>query len=132
MSANTEARPLLDPIAFAGALVLAPLMVAGLFFWVILIPVAAVILGGLPYLIFGGPVFLWMVTRYPPDFGTFAIGGLTAHLMFVACLAFWLLTDTDRPDDMLGFLALWGVPFSLGWGGTFGWLYGSFYRSPLR
>ena len=132
MTAELETRPLLDPVAFVGALLLAPLMVAALFFWVILIPVAAVILGGLPYLIFGGPVFLWMVTRYPPDFGTFAIGGLAAHLLFVLCFALWGFADTGRDDDMLGFLALWGVPFSLGWGGTFGWLYASFYRSPLR
>lgn len=132
MSDATEPLPILDPIAFVGALILAPLLVAALFFWIILIPVAAVFFGALPYLIFGGPVFLWMVTRYPPDFGTFAVGGLLAHALFVICLAAWQMNDSHSANELLGFMALWGLPFSLGWGGAFGMLYARFYRSPIR
>jgi hypothetical protein len=132
MSDTTERLPILDPIAFAGALVLAPLLVAALFFWIILIPVAAVFFGGLPYLVFGGPVFLWMVTRYPPDFGTFAVGGLAAHALFVLSLALWQMSDDYQGNEILGFMALWGLPFCLGWGGAFSWLYAKFYRSPVR
>jgi len=132
MPDTTEPLPILDPIAFAGALVLAPLVIAVMFFWVILIPVAAVFFGGLPYLIFGTPVFLWMVTRYPPDFGTFAVGGLVAHAIFVLCLALWQPADPFQGGEMLSFMSLWGLPFSLAWGGAFDWLYRKFYRSPLR
>ncbi len=132
MSDTTERLPILDPIAYVGALILAPLLVAVLFFWIILIPVVAVFFGGLPYLIFGGPVFLWMVTRYPPDFGTFAIGGLLAHSLFVLTFALWQIADGNHASEAVGFMALWGVPFSLGWGGAFSWLYAKFYRSPLR
>ena len=132
MSANTEARPLLDPIAFAGALVLAPLAFAAMTFWVLFIPVAAIYFGAIPYLVFGGPVFLWMVTRYQPDFGTFAIGGLLAHSLFVISFALWSGVQTAIHQDTIAFMGLWGIPFCLGWGGTFGWMYRAFYRSPLR
>ena len=132
MSDTKEYLPILDPIAFFGAMALAPLLVAALFFWILLIPVAAVFFGGLPYLIFGGPVFLWMVTRYPPDFTTFALGGLAAHVLFVLCLGLWEMSDSTKNNELLGFMALWGLPFSLGWGGAFSWLYAKFYRSPVR
>lgn len=132
MSANTEARPLLDPIAFASALVLAPLLFAALNFWMFLIPVIAVPLGCIPYLVFGGPVFMWMVTRYPVRFGTFAIGGLMAHAIFIVCLGLWESTQSPGPRPSFGFFALAGAPFAAFWSGTFACLYTSFYRHPLR
>jgi hypothetical protein len=132
MTAETEVHPLLDPIAFAGALVLAPLLVTALTFALALIPVAALILGGLPYLVFGGPVFLWMVTRYPATGGTFAVGGLVAHVLFMLCFAAKEIAAPSQIGEMLAVFALFGVPFSAGWGATFGWLYRSFYRSPIR
>jgi hypothetical protein len=132
MTAESEIHPLLDPIAFAGALVLAPLAFATVTFWMALVPIFAIYFGAVPYLVFGGPVFLWMVTRFPPHVGTFAIAGLLAHALFVLCLALWQMADDDRLDHFLKFMALWGIPFSLGWGGTFAWMYRAFYRSPVR
>ena len=132
MTAATEVRPLLDPIAFAGALVLAPLAFAAMTFWLMLVPVAAIYFGTVPYLIFGGPVFLWMVTRYPPAFGTFALGGLLAHALFILCFALWQGAQLPSQRSLLTIMTLWGLPFSLAWGGTFARLYQSFYRSPLR
>ncbi len=57
MTSNKEILPTPDPVAFAGAL-LAPLLVALLFFWAALIPV---FFGAVPNLVFGTPVLLWMV-----------------------------------------------------------------------
>lgn len=132
MSDTIEVHPILDPIAFACALVLAPIAFTAMTFWLMFIPVAAVFFGALPYLIFGTPVFLWMATRYPLSFGSYALGGLAAHTAFILCLALMQAAGDSRFDGLPGFMAPWGVPFSLGWGGTFAWIYRGFYRSPLR
>lgn len=128
MTATTEARPLLDPIAFAAALVLAPVAVTALTCWLLLVPVFALYFGALPYLAFGTPVFLWMVTRFPVRFGTFALSGLLAHAVFVGCFALWAAANPGRDADMLGFYALWGIPFAMVWGGAFAAIYQFYYR----
>lgn len=128
MTARQEILPTLDPIAFASALVLSPLMVAALTFWVLLIPVFAVVLGGVPYLVFGTPILLWMVTRFPLTFGTFALGGLLAHVLFILCLAAWQAVRSDLNDEPLFFFGIWGLPFSAIWCACFAKLYRSFYR----
>ncbi|NHX28303.1 hypothetical protein HA397_30675, partial [Escherichia coli] len=53
--------PALHPVnatSFALAIVLAPIWVAILFFWVLLIPVFAVSFGALPYLLTAPPILL--------------------------------------------------------------------------
>jgi hypothetical protein len=132
MTASIETHPLLDPIAFAGALVLAPLAFAAMTFWFLFIPVVAIFFGAVPYLVFGTPVFLWMVTRYPTDFGTLAIGGLLSHALFILCFALWQNAQPASPRGLLAIMALWGIPFAAGWGGSFAWMYQAFYRSPVR
>ena len=127
MTANTENRPFIDPIAFAAALVLAPATVTTMSFMLV-IPLFALAFGALPYLIFGTPVFLWMVTRFPVRFSTFALGGLMAHVLFVVCYALYANASPDPDTYLLGFYALWGIPFAMLWGGAFALFYQGFYR----
>lgn len=127
MSDTQETLPILDPIAFAVALILAPITVTALTCW-LWIPIFALFYGALPYLAFGGPVFMWMVTRFPTRFVTFALGGLLGHALFVGCFALWAAANPGRDADMLGFYALWGIPFAMLWGGAFALFYRGFYR----
>jgi hypothetical protein len=128
MTERNENRPTLDPIAFVGALILAPFVIAGMFFWLLLIPVVALLLGAVPYLVFGSPVLLWMVTRYPLKKKTFAVGGLLAHFLFVICAALWQQVGDKGSPEMLAIFALWGVPFAAAWCAAFAGLYRRFYR----
>ena len=79
---NTQNRYLIDPTAFFAALILAPLLVALLGFWIVLIPVVAVILGGLPYLLVGGPLLANALRKNKPTFRVFPA---------LACLQTWRL-----------------------------------------
>jgi hypothetical protein len=130
MTKTEEVHPSIHPIAFVFSLILAPIMVAALFFWVALIPVFALILGAIPYLIFGGPVLLWMVTHTRITFLGCAFGGLFAQALFVISAAIGLkiglATGLTPNENTLQFLALWGIPFSAAWCGTFAMLYNSF------
>ena len=132
MTAKTDILPTLDPVAFALALVLAPLLVALMFFWLLLIPVLAVIFGAVPYLVFGTPALLWMVTRLRPSLGRFALGGLVVHGLFLACLAAWGLLLHDRAAlDLFWFFALFGLPHAAAWFAAFAALYRGFWRPVL-
>jgi hypothetical protein len=110
----------------AVALILVPLFgvagepVVGLF-----IPFVAVVVGALPYLVFGTPVFLSMVKREPPDVLTYALGGVIADVLFGLCTIFavMLLAFFDIVPGGLFFIWLFGIPFSAAWGGAFGGLY---------
>ena len=118
MSVRSETPPALAPIAFVFALILAPIVVAVLFFWLFLIPVFAVYFGAIPYLLFGTPVLLWMVTHTRITFWNCALGGLLAQMMFA-----WSISADFTPSRLLGepaeFFILWGIPFSVAWCGTF-------------
>lgn len=128
MSDENERLPLLDPVAFVLALVLSPILIAVLFFWLALVPVAALFFGAIPYLVFGTPVLLWMVTHVRVSFDTFALGGLFAQALFVLSLAIWHGADPYPQPLGLTFLALWGIPFSAVWCGNFALLYRRFHK----
>lgn len=57
---------LVDPVAFFLALILAPLLVGILGAPLLLIPSFAVLFGGLPYIVIGGPI-LWCALRRGED-----------------------------------------------------------------
>ncbi|MCV2883015.1 hypothetical protein [Actibacterium sp. XHP0104] len=67
------------------AIVLAPIWVAILFFWVLLIPVFAVPFGALPYLLTAPPILLWAFSKNGPQPGQAAVLGLITNL------GIWLL-----------------------------------------
>ena len=127
MTKTDETFPPLDLFAFVGALILAPIMVAALFFWVVFIPVFAVIFGAIPYLVFGGPVLLWIATHTRVTVWVCALGGLLAQGLFVLSMVAGLATYLSFSDQDIEFLALWGIPFSAVWCGTFALLYNSFH-----
>jgi hypothetical protein len=124
MTVYKEMIPL-DPIAFFGALILAPFAVTAMTFY-LLVPVAALIVGLPVYLAIGTPVLLWMVGRYPPFFATYALAGLLANLALVLFCR-WMAEFRDGME-MLTVMASVGFLFAPLWAGCFAWLYRRFYR----
>ncbi len=130
MSEHTEI-PALDPVAFVAALILAPLLFTALTFWVVLIPVGALIVGGLPYLILGTPVLLAMLIYGPCTAERMSKAALiTIAIPFAPLLPVNLWFGGD------GILALFGtglacMVFAAGWAATFASLYNRFYRNPV-
>lgn len=115
------------PIAFASALILAPITVT-LLTCFLFIPIAALIIGGPVYLAIGTPVLLWMVGRYPPRFWPYALAGLLGNL---ALIAFAYAAISLQPAEIRTYegmtLAYWGLPFAPLWAGTFAFLYRRFH-----
>lgn len=130
MSECTEIPPL-DPVAFVAALFLAPLLFTLVTFWVVLIPVGALIIGGLPYLILGTPVLLAMLLYGPCTSDRMAKAALiTVAIPFTPALLATLFVGGA------GLLAVFGTGlacmiFAAGWATTFAGLYNRFYRNPV-
>ena len=118
-----------DPVAFFAALVLAPLLVALLGFW-LLIPVFAVVLGGLPYLLAGGPLLANGLRYNEPSFYAFAGIGLLAN-MATPFLVFLFYMVNSQPVDALNAAVIYfafGLIFAPLWSGVFAVLYRKFRR----
>jgi hypothetical protein len=115
MTEHTGHFPTLDPVAFACALVLSPLVVALIGFRALFIPVIPVVFGALPSLIFGTPLLMRMVTHYPMKLGIFALVGPAAQALFSACFLLVLLIRRDPDVEVLRFMTLWGFPFAALW-----------------
>lgn len=113
------------PTAFFVALFLAPVVFAVATFWVALIPVFAVVVGYLPYIIIGGPILLWAVGRVRPHPLVYGLIALGAEGLL------WLVARF-RPD-LIGvndwYFAL-GAFFAFFWGMTFAILYGRWHPDP--
>lgn len=124
-------RSPVDPLAFTLALVLAPLVFALLFFWVLLIPVFAVIFGAIPYLFFGTPIFLWGLGRGLE--GVVAGAGLGFLAWIAMCAALGIGWAAGRVEqDLLALLAYFGAGMAPGWGAAFALLYGRLRRAHYR
>ena len=137
MTDHPEMKPFLDPIAFTVSLILAPIVSTLIFCWT-LVAIPAVLFGAIPYLVFGTPVLLFMVTRYPVTFFRFALGGLCAQGLFAMFLITGAFFAPESGRGALGidthlasFMTLWGLPFAALWCGAFTWLYRKFYHSPV-
>ena len=114
--------------AFFGALILAPLLVTALSFYVV-IPVFALMFGGPLYLALGTPLLLWLLSRQPCTSRDCATAALLANA--AVCALAMLYGAAIRNDDIFGvtfFFLLFGSIFAPLWGGTFGWLYLKFTR----
>jgi len=134
---NTQNRYLIDPTAFFAALILAPLLVALLGFWIALIPVVAVILGGLPYLLVGGPLLANALRKNKPTFRVFSRVGLLANLA-TPFLVFLFYMMNNPPEAALNAAVIYfgfGLIFAPLWSGVFAVLYRKFrlelYSRPL-
>ena len=134
---SAQNRHRIDPAAFFAALILAPLLIALLGFWIVLIPVFAVVLGGLPYLIVGGPLLANGLRHNEPSFYAFAGIGLLAN-MATPVLVFLFYMVNNQPVDALNAAVIYfafGLIFAPLWCGVFAVLYRKFrhefYSHPL-
>ena len=117
-------RHIIDPVAFFGALILAPILVTALTFWALYIPVAALIFGGPFYLVLGTPVLLWHLSRNAPNATDIAGLAMATVAIAIACLAAFLMLSGQRDaTPIVLYAAIPSLIFAPVWGGTFGWLY---------
>lgn len=126
-------RYAIDPIAFAFALILAPVLVAILGFWALLIPVFALVLGGPVYLIVGTPVLLIYLHYRPGCAAGAALLALATMLFGMGGIALSdsLLAPVVDIDGLMA-LAAFGVFFGPLWAATFGGLYNSWRSDASR
>jgi hypothetical protein len=130
MSEHTEI-PALDPVAFVAALILAPLLFTALTFWVVLIPVGALIVGGLPYLVLGTPILLTMLFYGPcttDRMSKAAVATIAVPFAPILIATIFLGGQGILPAFGLGLACM---IFAAGWAATFASLYNRFYRNPV-
>lgn len=119
----------IDPVAFFGALVAAPLAVAVGGVWAAGIPVFALVLGGPFYLVIGVPVLLWHLAHRPPEPGRIAVLAFVSFAIPAAlCMAYLLLVFGQRAAEDLAIFVFFGLIFAPLWGGVFGIFYRKFQR----
>lgn len=126
---QTPAKTLVDPWAFAVALIAGPLIPGILGAPLFLVPTVGVFLGGLPYLIIGAPILWAMIRRGRDHFARMgfllnAIGG--AFVVAAYFLLTWLSQDMDRAlDTLVPAAMLWALAMVHGalWCSIFGQIY---------
>ena len=113
---------LVDPTAFALAMVGGPVIVGILGAPFLLIPSFAVIFGGPIYLLIGLPVMLAYLRRYRATPGDWAFIAFACHLfLFTPTFLFaWL---QDEHTDTVGLFLFLGSVFAPTWGAVSGLLY---------
>lgn len=124
MPRATGPRYVIDPAAFFVALIGAPLLVTAVTFWMLLIPVAALAMGGPVYLILGTPLLLWFLRRNVGKGEDIAFLALAAVL--IACGALFALGALLDEGDMIAIAFLYGgfgIVFGPAWAATFAFLY---------
>jgi len=126
---------IIDPLAFTLALIGSPLLVAVFGFWILLIPVVGLVMGGPLYLAIGVPVLLWMIPRFGVHAFPVALTAAASNLVFtsIGLVAFYLLRGSrvDLDDAAMLYLAF-GTPLAFVWGFVFALLYPKFERAPYR
>ena len=119
-----KARFVIDPVAFALVLVLAPLLVALLGFWIMGIPVIAVFFGGPCYLVAGTPVLLiYLHLRHgtAPQIAALALATVLIGGAIIL-VGDHLLSTRPSHYEILSFTGM-GVIFGPLWGFAFGLIY---------
>ncbi|MEH6519954.1 hypothetical protein [Sulfitobacter sp.] len=130
-------RYIIDPVAFFIALIGGPLLFTALSFWVLLIPVFALILGGPVYLVVGTPILLWYLRDHDGDPIDLAVLGLIA--MGCVGLLVPLAAAFTGDGDLLAsglILSGFGMIFAMAWAYCFGRIYQhlrrDFFAKPRR
>ncbi len=118
-------------IGFVCALVGAPLVVAFLGFWILLIPVFALYYGGPAYLICAGPTLYYFLRRRAPDTIEIMLLALVVNtVLFLFLLGLnTIIQIFDRTSDILVLYGGFGSLMSAIWGATFAKLYVWFTES---
>lgn len=123
----TAPTQLVDPVAFALAIVGGPLAVATIGAPLLAIPVMAVVFGGPLYLLIGIPVLLVDMRRNPVTSGRWAMLAFTSFILLCQPMYFFTaLTDTNQ--SIPGFFLIFGSVFAPIWGAVSGYIYGRFER----
>ena len=119
--------------AYGLALIGAPVAVAILGFWFLLIPVFAVYFGGIPYLVLAGPAFWLALRKLPPNPVYFAAIGFALNLLTPVLYAvnYWY-RGLPYPADMIGIIWKYGAVFSALWGAMFALLFQLFCYILIR
>jgi XapX domain-containing protein len=125
MSERTEIQPL-HIGAFALAMIGGPLLVTACTFWVIFIPVFALVFGGIPYLVIGTPMALWMALTGPVTAARGAVwGGLTILSLMAGTIVGAIFTQSTAEIPAIAAIGGTSALFAMLWAGTTGWLYGA-------
>jgi hypothetical protein len=129
--------PPLNPVAFAMALVAAPILVTLCTFWIAFIPVFALIFGGPVYLLAGTPVLLVMSLKVPLTPGRCAWAAFLTIVVLTVVVAAANIQMRATPYEgnalvaELGGYLMFGAfcaIFATIWAATFGVLYARFCR----
>ncbi|KIC47939.1 hypothetical protein [Tateyamaria sp. ANG-S1] len=117
-------RYAIDPVAFAIALLGAPVLIALVGFWALMIPVFAIFFGGPIYVVAGTPVLLIYLHYRPGD--PMEIAGLAflTDMALIALLAIHgaIIGSYDVFKELSAFAGISAVMAPL-WGAAFGWIY---------
>ncbi len=117
-------RYAVDPVAFAFALLAAPLLVAVLGFWVIGIPVFALYFGGPAYLVMGTPILLiYLRLRQGSALEVAKLALATVVVGLAALLATLSVLNLGSEVQIVVILGGFAVIIGPLWGYTFGRLY---------
>ena len=123
---RTSRKPgyLIDPVAFFVALIAGPLVVTGMTFWLLFIPVFALVMGGPLYLIMGTPLLLIYLRRNQPSVESIAFLALLAVLaLFPIAGALSLITGDAGLFQGAVFFLGFGLVFGPLWAVAFGKIY---------
>ena len=129
MTERTEFTGLIDPVAFAAALILAPVVVAVCGFWILFIPVVAVPYGAPFYVTAGALAFALCIMQGGNNPLDFALAGFLAVLVSIPLAAVSGLEAVFHDLDFGVFLSL-GLIHGTAWGYVFGRFYLRF-RNPF-
>ncbi len=128
-------RHLIDPRAFALAMISAPVLIGILFAPAFGISLFALAFGGPVFLLLGTPVLIWDLQHNAPSVQSWSAQAFIGNLiLFLGFTLFSGLTG-DRDLESLAAMTAFGLIFAPVWGGTAALLYRSlrrpFYAQPL-
>ena len=122
-------RYIIDPVAFFVALIGGPLVVTLCGFWVLFIPVFALILGGPLYLMVGTPVLLWYLRHRDGAPSDLAFVAFASMIVGIAPLLLAFAVTGDAEFMSVGFMYIgFGMIFAPLWTYVFGKIYHNLRR----
>ncbi|MFK7754780.1 MAG: hypothetical protein AB8B51_19815 [Sedimentitalea sp.] len=117
-------RYLIDPVAFAVAIIAGPVLVTLFTFWLVFVPVFALVMGGPIYLIIGVPVLMWDLSRNPASAERISLMALLA--IAILCVGTWAYGALINDDSLMSisiFYGIFGGIFAPIWGYVTGKVY---------
>ncbi len=123
LPAARKSAHVVDPVALIVGLIGGPLIVTAATFYAV-IPVFALGMGGLLYLVAGFPAMLIWFARRPISSGGVATAAFLVNAgLSISVWAISLLFDAGDMAKIALFYLAFGSAFALTWGGVTGWIY---------